>query len=245
MIKSMKEESQQKHIQDLCRRYRGSLLLSGFLTPADQLIAEGLARHLPHAFWGGFDQAQRCMLALLPEEWSPDPGEHIAALRIDAPFQKRRLEHRDYLGSLLGLGIRRTCLGDILVQEEGAVCFVQRRMAGFVMDNLLKVGSCAVHVEEVPLQSSVPQEEGEAFSATVAQLRLDSVVAAAFRVSRGKAAEYISAGAVKLNHLPCLDRDKSLQEGDVLSLRGFGRATLFQVGGRSRKDRLFLTITRP
>jgi len=245
MINSMKEGSEQKHIQDLCRRYRGSLLLTGFLTPADQLIAQQAAKQLPHAFWGGYDQAQRCMLALLPEEWTPRQQEYIAALSIRAPFAKRKLEHRDYLGSLLGLGMERTCLGDILVQEEGATCFVQRHMAAFVMDNLLKVGSCAVHVEEVPLPEAVEQETAEEFSATVAQLRLDSVVAAAFRVSRTKAAEYIAAGAVKHNHLPCLDRDKSLQEGDVLSLRGFGRATLLQVGGRSKKDRIFITVTRP
>jgi len=230
---------------------KGIYTYSSFLSEAEISDIYGMEREIDFigfTLFGGFEDSTRKLVRFGSlEQLGYDEAFPISCVEIVPVNMKfgEELSHRDYLGALMNLGVERDSYGDILVQEEGATCFVQRHMAAFVMDNLLKVGSCAVHVEEVPLPEAVEQETAEEFSATVAQLRLDSVVAAAFRVSRTKAAEYIAAGAVKHNHLPCLDRDKSLQEGDVLSLRGFGRATLLQVGGRSKKDRIFITVTRP
>ena len=90
----------------------------------------------------------------------------------------------------------------------------------------------------------LPQVQVKLIRDTVSSLRLDAVTATAFSMSRGRAAELISAGRVNLDHVPCLKPDKPVAEGAVLTARGFGRARLREVGGLSKKGRTGITIER-
>lgn len=211
----------------------------GFLTPYERAEIEKL--RLPrHFFFGGKD-AERTFLFLLPDYMEEDSfpiQDYICAISAKVPFGAPT--HRDFLGSILGLGIERECIGDIIVGEE-SFFFVTRKMAPFILQNLEKVGRLGVKLSEVPLDT-VP-EKNEPYTeveASVASLRLDALMSAAFNISRSAATAAIEAGQVSVNWLSCENPSQTLAEDDIISFRGRGRAKLAEVGGFSKKGRQFV-----
>ena len=89
-----------------------------------------------------------------------------------------------------------------------------------------------------------PEVKVKAIRDTVSSLRLDAVAAAGFSLSRGKAADFIAAGKVQLNHRECLKPDRPVAEGDVMSCRGLGKCVLKEVGGPSKKGRIMILLER-
>ncbi len=211
----------------------------GFLTPHERAEIEKM--HLPrHFFYGGKD-AERTFLFLLPDYLDEENfpiDDYICAISAQVPFGAPT--HRDFLGSVLGLGLERECVGDIIVGEE-SFFYVTRKVAPFILQNLEKIGRLGVKLREVPL-SAVPErrEPYNEVEASVASLRLDSLVAAAFNLSRSIAADAIAAGLVSVNWLPCENVSQSLNEGDLISFRGKGRAKIAELGNFSKKGRQFV-----
>lgn len=197
-------------------------------------------------FWGGYDDAERACIFFLPE-WSA-PSEltsELCVLRTELPKGARALSHRDYLGALLALGIERSVSGDILVRSEGeapgADIIILRHMAEFLSENLTQVGRENTSNRILPIGDlSIGAPKLEEHTDTIASLRLDNVAASLFRLSRGKASEAIRAGLVYVDNRPCDKADKPISEGSIITLRGRGKAVLLEVGGRSRKDRVFI-----
>ncbi|MBQ9014690.1 MAG: hypothetical protein IJ109_01095 [Firmicutes bacterium] len=221
-----------------------------FLDSHQRRIAEEFfrSRSLPAAarFYGGFDDAERCMPVFLPDYAGPeDLKELVRVIRVSCAKGGRSLSHRDYLGSLLALGIDREVTGDILVRDEsselgpGADIIVETSMADFIQMNYGKAGHTYLSAQILPIDE-LHLVRGQALTMhdTVASLRLDSVTASAFRMSRAKAAEAIRRGLVSVNSMEALRTDQLLQEGDKIVLRGSGRVILSEVGGLSRKDRI-------
>lgn len=169
----------------------------------------------------------------------------IAVLRAETGKGSRKLTHRDYLGSLLSLGIKREVTGDILVREDGAGILILRDIADFLLANYEKAGHTSLALSIVGLQDlntgAVRTEEKRV---AVASLRLDSLLSAAFGLSRGKAQEAIRSGIVLVNSRVLLKPDFLLQEGDKMVLRGRGKAVLREVSGRTKKDRTFVILER-
>ena len=166
-------------------------------------------------------------------------------LKLSVPKGSKPLTHRDYLGSLLGLGVERSVAGDILVRENGADIIVLKEMAEYLAQNLIQVGRAEVSAKVCGLDAlDFGEQRTEEYTDTVASLRLDSVAASAFRMARGKAQEFIKQGLVSVNGRQILKADAEVSEGDRISMRGKGKAILSQVGGKSRKDRIVVTITR-
>lgn len=166
---------------------------------------------------------------------------------IKATVQKgsRVLTHRDYLGSLLALGIKREVIGDILVSAQETYIFILREMAEFLLLNYSKAGRTNLTLTQVPLDDVVAFEpQTELKTDTVASLRLDNIVASAFGLSRTKANEAIRNGLVFVNSLEETKPDSRLKEKDKLVLRGQGKVLLDEIGGRSRKDKIYLTYKR-
>lgn len=163
----------------------------------------------------------------------------ICALQFSAPFAAPG--HRDYLGAILGLGIRREWVGDILVQAHGAFVFCLPSVEP-ELRTLEQVGRAGVKAAAVPLSAvPVPERKVRPVTFTVQSARLDAVVSGMFRLSRTSAAAQIRAGAVHLNYAECLRPDAPVAPGDVLSLRGAGKGAVTEVGGQSRKGRQFVT----
>ena len=145
----------------------------------------------------------------------------------------------------MGLGLTRDAIGDILVCEDSADILVSGSVADFLLSSWSAAGRIHLHTQEVPLsQLHIPQPKTKSVRDTVPSLRLDNVVASGFSLSRGKAAEAITGGRVQLNWTPCTKADRTVEQGDTISLRGLGKCVLESVGNETKKGRIFVTVKR-
>lgn len=237
-----------KRMEDLSDRCERSSILtsSGFLTPAEQAAVEEWARYTRktnlHLF-GGREYCERRAAFFLPyymEQEDFNPAEYICAVKIQSFFGTP--EHRDYMGSILGLGIKREWVGDIFVKESAAYVFCLPSVEGLLLSDLSKVRHCGVKTQRCSLDDvPVPIRKVREISFTVKSMRLDAVTAGMFSLSRTSAAEFIRLGAATLNHIQCMNTDASVKEGDIISLRGKGKGSIKECGGTSKKGRLFVT----
>lgn len=231
------------HLRDLANRCETQCVVtcSAFLTPLEQRELESL--HLPGLhLWGGHARAERRLALFLPFYVEPDSldyGEYITAFRVKTPFQS--LSHRDYLGAILNLGIERKCLGDLYVEGDCGWFFAIPSVSRHLLLSLDRIGRGGAKVEQVPLdQVPVPKVEMKEKEFTVKSMRLDAVAANIFGLSRTQMQEAIAAGLVTLNYAVTERTDAPVNEGDLISVRGKGKAQVLEIGGKSKKDRLFL-----
>lgn len=230
-----------------CER-TGRSVFMGFWDERQQALANAALsafQNLQVSFWGGFAQAERKMLGLAAAPESIASQDYpIVSLRVQCQKNGTALTHRDYLGALLGLGLERRCVGDILVDEQGAWLLVLESHAQFICDELISVGKASVTACPAQLDLTAAENAGSSLIATVASLRLDAVLSAAMRQSRQNAASFIRSGKVQVCHLTVTQPAAQLEEGDTLTVRGVGKFRLEKAGGQSRKGRLFVTIRK-
>lgn len=226
---------------------------TNFLSPQEQALAQNLLAQIPYAmqavFTGGYAEAERKIALFLPdylevESYALDEDFPLCAVRcVHRPEDKPT--HRDFLGSLMGLGVKREMVGDILPDEGGCDILLRREILPFVLQNYTSAGRTHLTVTEVALEHlHLPRKARQVFASTVASLRLDSVISSAFRISRGRAADLIRAGKVEVNWRGCEKADRLCQQGDVFTLRGYGKCALTEVGGLSRKGRITIRLER-
>ena len=208
------------------------------------------------AYYGGYSDAERVVCFCLPDyvaegyedEYYADVLKVIRvshSRRAVAGASGRELKHGDYLGSVLGLGITRESVGDILVRDDGADIVVLAGVSEFILNELKTVGRSAVEVAEEAIGNIIiPEREYEEFTDSVASLRLDNVVSAAFKIQRSQAQEAIKEGIVFVNSVEALKPDRDVSEGDTLVLRHKGKVVLSEVGGVSRKGRTFVKFRK-
>ncbi|UUZ85575.1 YlmH/Sll1252 family protein [Paenibacillus sp. P26] len=153
------------------------------------------------------------------------------------------LDHGDYMGAILGLGIKREKIGDIYVREDGRHVLVASEIADFIRLHLNQVHRVHVQTEVLPLDKLEPAgQKLEEMNLTVASLRLDGIVSDVYRLSRAKVLIPIKAGRCKVNWKQEEDPSKSLKEGDVVSLKGFGRFKVLELEGQTKKGRFRLKV---
>lgn len=216
---------------------------SCFLTPRQQALLRTL---LPQCgFFGGTEGAERAVAYFLPEYLTAEDyfdADVIACLKLGF-YEKNALSHRNILGALMGCGIKRESIGDIIVGENEAFVFVLAELKEYLRDNLSSAGRHHLSVSEVAPETVVrPPQKMKEMRVTVSSLRLDGVVSAAFHVSRGRACELIRAGDVSLNSLVCQKADRMISVADELSVRGMGKMKLLSEHGQTRKDRTAITV---
>jgi len=236
-----------QRVEDLARECerKNRITFTSFLTPTEQAEIEKL--HYSNVyFYGGLESAERKRAFFLPEyidREDYDFSQFICA--YTAKFQFAKLSHRDFLGAILNTGIKRECVGDIYVHEDEVYIIVTKEIASYLSLNLTKVGRMGVDLKEVDVENvccNEPVYEERSF--TVNSSRLDSVAAGLFQVSREDMVKKIKLGVVMLNYLPCLDCSKEVCEGDVVSVRGLGKAEVLDFGGVSRSGRVFVNGRR-
>jgi len=223
--------------------------LSDFLDPQEQDLVIGLLKQFPGLAWhnfGGYRGAERKRVAIAPDYLPSDELDwQLAAVSIQGEFEEDPPTHRDYLGSLLNLGLKREKLGDLLVSPKGCQAIATEQMAAFICQDLQRVGRWRVQVEALDLeQVTAPQQKMKKIRATVASVRLDAVASSGFGLSRTKLVRLIRGGAVKVNWQPTTSPDKVLEVGDVISMRGKGRLVLVEIGGLTKKKRQVLIMER-
>lgn len=225
---------------------------TGFLDTHEQALAIAASRHAAGVrviMYGGYDGAERRMLVCVPRELPISDEEAVEGLlevfRIKLPSITRELSHRDYLGSILGLGIERRLTGDILVRPDGADVLIVPGIEEFLLNELHRIGPVEVKTESAPVDELIiPEARFEYVRDSVSSVRLDSVVSSAFRLSRAKAAEAVRRGLVSVDHAECLKPDAAVHEGSSIVLKGKGKAVLEETGGESRKGRIRIVIKR-
>ncbi len=232
---------------ELCRS-RGFLQATRFLSLHECILAEKLIRGeklFPSVLWGGFEGAERRCAVFFPDYLTEEDAKEqsgVAVLR--AAFRPGTLTHRDLLGSLMNAGVTRDCIGDLLVHEDFCDILCLEETAPFLLENVSRAGRETLRLTRLSGPPAAVEEKAELLRDTVASLRLDAVLSSACRVSRGAAAELVSAGRVKLNDFECTKADRPVEAGDVLSVRGYGRVVLQSVEGQSRKGRTVIVLKR-
>ena len=198
---------------------------------------------LPLILWGGYDEAERKIAVFLPDYLEEVPEDMLKAVRVDVK-NTIKLTHRDYLGSVLGTGLKREQIGDILPDNNGAYVLIKPDVADFLSQNLIKVArenvSCSVlDLSEISFAPSEPKGE---MVVSANSLRLDKITAEAFKVSRTDAASNILAGKVFVNQKEVLKPDFQLSAGDKITFRGKGKAELSELLGLSKKVKQRIVI---
>ena len=233
------------HVEDLFRRaqHKYTTSFTSFLDLHQLQLAKGVANaggFQNYAFYAGYPDGERVVLgAFAPYEPVEEALFPIVPLTIQ--FRKEdHVGHRDLLGSLLGLQLKREAIGDLLLSEGLAVCFVTQPVAPFVLSELKKVGRVGVRVSEgAPAQLPVLHHYKD-LPVNVSSMRLDCIVAATCGLSREKASALIRSGFVAVNGAAQAEVSAFLQEGDIFSARGFGKFRFERILSTTKKGRFQL-----
>lgn len=243
---------------------RGILAFSSFLTPGEAAYCKStaVARRLGDRvfLFGGYDGAERCRLYIIPDYLSDVDGsaEERARLYLADALESsvkavhisgsgyRALTHRDYLGSLMSLGIERHSIGDIVTTGEYvAVVFGSEVICNFIVESLERVASDKVSAKHFDVPSGFEaQRKRIPISDTVASDRLDCVVGALAGISREKAQLAVRSGACEVDHIPEERCDRRIEPPCVISIRGFGKFDVSSFDGTTKKGRLRLTAEK-
>ncbi len=219
-----------------------------FFDPAEREEAQAIlswVTGIRYNSYGGYQNAERRRLVIYPDYYIAQIIEpQLAFLEIDCGGPNQ-LKHRDYLGSLTGLGIKRQKIGDLILSATGCQVVSVPELVEFIRFNLTKVSNQKVIVAEIdPEQLNPPNLREKIIRSTVASLRLDAVAALGFGESRTKMAKEIKALRVKVNWKTINNPDSQLSSGDTISIRGRGRVVLRELTGTSKKGRLGVVLVR-
>ncbi|HJD99274.1 MAG TPA: RNA-binding protein [Levilactobacillus brevis] len=221
-------------------------VLTNFLNPRQVYIATTLARRadVPVQFSGGHAHAEMQRALFYPDYYEPVAKDfELAVLRVDYPVKFATLHHSQILGTLLGTGIGREILGDILTDGTTWQVVTEAGMADYLTGQVDRIGRVKARLQLADFADLVhPLSEWTAEGATLSSLRLDNIVGTGFHLSRHRAKELIEAGHVRLNWAETQKPDYELDVADIVSVRGFGRIRLDEVGGRTKKDKIRVTL---
>lgn len=233
-------------LKDLAdRSFRnGQYTFTNFLSVGEITIYKEHENELGYAYpvlYGGYDGAERRMIRFGNEEdlgfRQPFPISVLSIVPVMTKFADD-LNHRDFLGALMNLGIKREMLGDILVSGKEACVFCRDSIADFIIENLTRVRHTTVKISMIDGVGEVFLPEKREKMIQVSSLRIDAVAAKVFNLSRQGILELFQAGYIQLNGIICTENAKALNPGDVVSARGFGKFDFEEQSGFSKKGKL-------
>ena len=223
--------------------------VTDFLEPRLQLVADEYLRSKKikrYLFCGGYGEAERKRLVLYPEYTEPSCElAEVALLQFQGRLDFVSVNHRDFLGAIMSLGLRREKLGDLLVTEAGCVLFVEREVVEYIMQNELRVKHVPLSITELSLDTfELPVQNTKELHIMVASMRLDTILAHGLNLSRSKAMDLIQVGKVKVNHSEVTDNDFICRQEDLISCRGFGRLRVGEQSGETKKGKLKVCLIK-
>lgn len=251
MTVEKEEELLKKRLAELVNRAYFSHLCryTSFLNLNEQNVFyqnQNLYFEVQSQFWGGYENAERKMICFSTKDMNTDIDFPITTLEI-APVHKKycdKLSHRDYLGAILNLGIDRSKVGDILVEDNLAYVFVEENISNFILETLEKVKHTSVKCRKIEGKNFTILPKMKEIRTTVSNIRLDAILAVAFQVSRSSLISYIGSGKVYVNGRLVESNSYKLQEGDVVSAKGMGKFIFNGVIDKTKKDRCRITISK-
>lgn len=212
----------------------------GFLSKEESVLVDNFLkkRNARYSFYGGEHLAQRVFLCCYPE-WMDKPSFPIKALTFTYRAVDN-LRHRDFLGALMSLGLKRETIGDILIEQGRGVVFLGEEIEDFVFRNLTKIGRIGVTATKgytLPLpESDVLTEK----TAIISSLRLDCVVSALANLSRNTANEYIENGLVSINSVISQKATKTVSDSDIITIRHKGKFQILSTDKKTKKEKTVL-----
>ena len=237
-------ESVEKRVSDLCflAEKQGTPKFTAFLNEQEQFFAEAILnlRRQSYVLWGGAECCVRKMLCVLPYECEPEFPLFPVTITYKKTFS---LGHRDFLGSFMSLGIGREQIGDILTGDGYAVVFCTATARDMIVNYVSKIGRVGVDISE-GIHKPLPEAVFTEVSAVVASMRADCIVSAVSGLSREKSADFIKSGNFTLNYEICTNVSRLLSEGDIISLRGYGKLVLSGGGAETKKGRLRILLKK-
>ncbi len=225
------------------------VVCTDFLSPPEWAEAERVFARLNDIqllTFGGYPQAERKRIAIARAEIPLDESQvALTALEISGNFLFDSATHRDFLGALLGNGLVRDKVGDVLVLgERGAQAIVVPELVDFLELNFNQVRSVPVKTRRVALEElKVREPKKKELTSTEASMRLDAIASAGFGMSRSKMVDLINSGDVRVNWREISSTSHALKSGDLIAIRGKGRVEIGEVMV-TKKDRYRIQMTR-
>ncbi|RHM62867.1 MULTISPECIES: RNA-binding protein [Coprobacillaceae] len=219
--------------------YKQRLILTSFLDPYHQSIVRsiiGQSDELQVLAFGGFlnNESQRMIIAPDFYEIEKDDFE-IIVLQIQYQQKFEKLTHRDVLGAVMSLGIKRELFGDIASQQDGFYIAIEKNLYPYLSANLTTIKHSHVHLHVYTDPVEI-QNQYLVKSFIVSSLRLDKIISSFYKIPRTKAADYIRAGYVKVNHKPVEQINYLCNNSDIISFKGHGRVKFVDCHRQTRSN---------
>lgn len=237
----------QKRFDELAQRAneRGYTVYTDFLGISEISELSAMRFSVPVTLWGGYENAERCVVCFGDREYLPDNSDYPIKCILIKPVNQKfadTLSHRDFLGSLMGLGIRREVLGDIIINENCGYLFCLENIADYIIENLTQVRHTTVKceiIDNIPTDALSQPENREII---VSSERLDVIVSAIYKMSRSQVLPIFHTEKVFVNGAVKTSPSVTVNVNDKISVRGFGRFIYKGVLRTTKKDRFVISV---
>lgn len=228
---------------------RSIITYTDFLNLNELDILKNIPKHELYSNYecfGGYEYAERQIVAFLPDAISYEKTYPYSILKVTPKSAKfaQALTHRDYLGSILGLGIERCKIGDIIVNKDSVYVFAHHDMDQYILEHLFKIKNTMVDVCYQINEEITFEIDYEVINGTISSLRLDNIIALVHKESRSKIIRYIEGGKVFVNGKLITTNAYKIQDNDLISIRGFGKFQFVEVLSKTKKDRLYVSVKK-
>lgn len=221
--------------------------VTDFLTPDLVVVFDEIVAYYSEATvikYGVFKDAERLKLCFLPPyAQAPSFAAYMALLEVRYNQKFNQLEHRDALGALMSLGVKRSKIGDIVPFDGGFQIAVDWTLKDYFLTGVDQIGRAGVAIQAISFDQAIEKEtQVKMLQGTVQSLRVDGVIALAYNCSRNETKQLLESGRVKINHLQHTKTDTVLKINDLISVRGYGRFTVNEILGTTKKDRIRIVL---
>lgn len=229
---------------ELCRNIQLPIYTKEFITPDIYIKLKVSENKLGIRIEsnGVFEDSERRMVKFSTNE-DGFQGYEFQVLVITNKSKFKELSHRDYLGSIMALGIKRNLFGDLVVKDNQCFVPVASSVSNYILNNLNQIGNCPCTVEALnEIKSKLPKINFDERTIIATSLRIDNVVPGICNISRTRGTELINGGAVLLNYQSCDRKDKIVEINDTITIRGFGKYKVKAIIGETGKGRIKLLV---
>lgn len=166
----------------------------------------------------------------------------VKLIKIECNSKFAKLAHKDYLGSIMALGIKREKLGEVVLGDECAYVAIHEDMVHFLLDNLSKVKNLTCICTILDKEKSLPKIQYEEIIVVSTSKRLDCIVSAVANISRNKASEVITQGKVLVNYICTTDKSYEVKENVKITIKGLGKFKICEILGMTKSGRLKIIV---
>jgi RNA-binding protein YlmH len=221
--------------------------LTDFLDPREQHILKTIIGEngtIKFQLFGGSSEGERKRALIMPDYITPTEEDfQITLMEIDYPIKFVSIEHPQVLGSLMSLGLKRGKFGDILMKDGRVQFFLSSEISDYIKSNLESIGRASIRLKEAVLEEAIAVDDlWMEQDITVSSLRLDTIISGIHHISRQKSQAFIQQGLVKVNWTSIENLSFECREGDLLSVRGYGRIKILSIEGRTKKDKWRMVV---